>query len=115
MREVILTKIIEKQEKDKNKFTRFWDMHSGGQQKLQWSKIYVNLPEDEAKAWFYKKFGRDCEHITCSCCSEDYSVQSAETIEVLTEFFRKDFNGNEKITLEEYLNSEDVLYVEITE
>lgn len=57
-------------------WTTFWDMHSGGRQKLQWAKIYIEAPEDEAKCVFYNRFGRNPERVTCTCCGEDYSISS---------------------------------------
>ncbi len=30
-------------------FTQFWDMHSGGSQKEEFAKCYIEAPENEAK------------------------------------------------------------------
>lgn len=58
----------------------FWDMHSGGATKLPpYNKIYVEAPEDAARSYFQRKFGRDPENVTCSCCGEDYSVSQSES------------------------------------
>lgn len=70
-------------------WTRFFDMHSGGGQKLDWSHIYVDLPEKEAKRYFEDKFGRDPELVTCECCGEDYSISESETLEKATAYDRK--------------------------
>lgn len=126
-------KITEEIKKDNNKYTRFYDMSSGGRQKLQWSIVYVNLPETEAIQWFENKFGRNPYNVTCTCCGEDYSISSAETLEELTEFQRNQViknlasQKNPKISYEEYKNITDciplseylempnILYVEITD
>lgn len=51
-----------------------FDMSSGGDQKLAWSHIYIEAPEDEAKVIFERLFDRDPENITCQCCGPDYSI-----------------------------------------
>lgn len=129
--------MIEKQvinRQHEQKFTKFWDMHSGGSQKLEWSKVYVNLSESEARVWFQSKFNRDCDHVTCAHCGKDYSVSTADTLEELTHFHRNEIykHNAEKsnpnmsydeyhklgydvaITLDEYLTLPDVLYVDVT-
>lgn len=69
-------------------WTQFWDMHSGGKQKLQWAQIFVELPQDEAVAWFESRFGRSPDHVTCSCCGADYSVNESPTVEEATAYHR---------------------------
>ena len=65
-------------------WTRFCDTHSGGSQKEQWSHIYIEAPEKEARDVFYKRFGHSADHVTCSCCGEDYSVREYTTIDNAT-------------------------------
>lgn len=65
-------------------WTRFMDMHSGGEEKLPWAKIIVEMPEDEARDWFQREFGRAPDHVTCGCCGEDYSVYEEETLAEIT-------------------------------
>ena len=65
-------------------FTLFYDMHSGGGQKESFSKLAVELPENEAVEWFKNKFGHDPFNITCNCCGCDYSVSESETLDELT-------------------------------
>jgi hypothetical protein len=69
-------------------WTRFMDMHSGGGQKLDWDKILIEAPEDEARAVFYNRFGRNPDRVTCTCCGEDYSVSESETLEDATAYDR---------------------------
>ncbi|HET8685878.1 MAG TPA: hypothetical protein VFM18_04355 [Methanosarcina sp.] len=54
--------------------TEFYDMHSGGSQKLEWGKIYIELPEKEAVEYFETKFDRYPYGMTCSCCGPDYHI-----------------------------------------
>lgn len=69
-------------------WTRFMDMHSGGGQKLDWATILIEAPEAEAKAIFYARFERNPERVTCTCCGEDYSISSEESLEQITAFDR---------------------------
>lgn len=62
------------------RWTRFMDMHSGGGQKLDWGKIYIEAPEAEARVIFYNRFGRNPDRVTCTCCGEDYSVDDSESL-----------------------------------
>jgi hypothetical protein len=55
-------------------WTHFWDMHSGGERKLDWNHIYIEAPINEAKAIFYARFGRSPDRVTCTCCGPDFSV-----------------------------------------
>jgi len=58
----------------KVKIFRFYDMHSGGGQKLEHGVYYVRaFTEKEAVEIFKDKTGRDPDNVTCSCCGEDYS------------------------------------------
>lgn len=69
-------------------WTHFWDMHSGGGQKLDWGHIYIEAPEAEARGTFEKLFGRDPNHVTCNCCGEDYSVSEEESLEQASAYQR---------------------------
>jgi len=107
-------------------WTSFWDMHSGGGQKEQWSKIFIEAPQSEAEVIFQNRFGHNPYRVTCTCCGEDYSVDEHETLEHATGYhrgcaFTEDGNGflekpsgeswRHYKTLEEYLASEDVLAI----
>lgn len=82
-------------------WTHFWDMHSGGSQKLDWSHIYIEAPEEEARAIFYNRFKRNPARVTCSCCGADYSVDEELSLSESTAYHRNcadtffDSNGNE--------------------
>lgn len=55
-------------------WTRFFDMSSGGSEKLGTTTIWIEESEHEATDLFEQMFGRDPHNITCACCGEDYSV-----------------------------------------
>jgi len=88
-------------------WTQFWDMHSGGGQKLDWAKIYIEAPEQEAVSVFYSRFRRNPNRVTCTCCGPDYSITESETLEEATEYHRTFDYGPRKgtvLTIEEYLS-----------
>lgn len=62
-------------------WTRFMDMNSGGWPKLDWTSIYIEAPEDIARAIFRARFHRDPDYVTCNCCGQDYSVSESATLE----------------------------------
>lgn len=105
-------------------WTLFWDMHSGGDLKLNWSKIYVELPRDRAIEYFKTRFGRDPYNVTCSCCGEDYSISEEDTLEQVSGYHRNcayDVNTDKYvessddscyfIPLDDYRKLEDVLII----
>lgn len=69
-------------------WTRFHDMHSGGSQKEDWGRIYIEAPMEEAIVIFYNRFGHNPERVTCTCCGEDYSISEHESLAQLTAFDR---------------------------
>lgn len=69
-------------------WTHFSDMHSGGGQKLDWSDIYIEAPEDIAVRVFAAKFGRQSDYVTCQCCGEDYSVSEYDSLEEASAYKR---------------------------
>ena len=69
-------------------WTRFMDMHSGGDSKEDFGYLYVELPEEKAISYFENKFGHDPFNVTCECCGCDYSVSEYETLEAVTEYER---------------------------
>lgn len=69
-------------------WTLFWDMHSGGDTKESWEKIYIEASEEEAKLIFYNRFGHNPERVSCTCCGEDYSIYESETLEQASAFHR---------------------------
>jgi hypothetical protein len=58
--------------------THFFDLHSGGGQKLEFASLWVDLPEDKAIEWFQETFDRHPHSTTCDCCGEDYAVYEQE-------------------------------------
>lgn len=69
-------------------WTHFWDMHSGGGLKEPWHHIYIEAPKEEAKLIFYNHFGHNPERVTCTCCGEDYAINSHESLQQLTGYHR---------------------------
>ena len=69
-------------------WTRFMDMHSGGGQKLEWPRIYIEAPEEEAKRVFYAMFERNPDRVTCTCCGPDYSTDEDVSLEQATAYDR---------------------------
>lgn len=55
-------------------WTEFFDLCSGGGEKLGFGVIYIQAKEDEAVFLFEKMFNRDPHNVTCSCCGPDYYV-----------------------------------------
>lgn len=92
-------------------WTRFMDMHSGGDLKLPpYTHIYIES-DSRAKgvSIFQEKFGLHPEHITCPCCGKDYSISFGEDLAQLTGFERGcayarrgDF-GTPYLMLDEYI------------
>lgn len=75
--------------KKEGNWTTFWDMHSGGDQKLEWRLIFIEAPKKEAEGVFYSRFKRNPHRVTCTCCGEDYSVNDNDTtLEEATAFHR---------------------------
>lgn len=69
-------------------WTHFWDMHSGGDQKLTWAHVFIEAEQDRAIKLFMEAFGRDPENETCNCCGEDYSISEGESLAQLTGYHR---------------------------
>ena len=93
-------------------WTHFWDMHSGGDQKLDWSNIYIEAPEAEARSIFYARFKRNPERVTCTCCGEDYAISEHPSLEEATAYQREDTEYHKPTgsgtTLAEYRKRSDV-------
>jgi len=54
-------------------WTRFFDMSSGGGNKLPSGVIWIEAEEQKAAELFEGIFGRDPNNVTCECCGSDYS------------------------------------------
>ena len=61
-------------------WTQFHDMHSGGEQKLDWARIYIEAPESEAALIFQNAFDRNPHRVTCTCCGADYSLSESVSL-----------------------------------
>lgn len=117
-------------------WTKFWDMHSGGGTKVgSYDTIYIQASEDEARRLFEERFGRSPDHVSCSCCGEDYSVSEYDTLAEATAFRRNAEiadDGSEVVSrytypgsnnkprgrlipLDEYLGQPDVLVLFVRE
>ena len=74
---------------DKLIWVQYWDMHSGGRQKLDWAKIYIEArTESEANSIFMNIFNRDPDNVTCDCCGEDYSTWAYDSLQRATAHHR---------------------------
>ena len=69
-------------------WTLFWDMSSGGSTKHRYEKIYIEADKEEAKKIFFNRFGTNPERVSCTCCGNDYSIDSDESFEQLSGFHR---------------------------
>jgi hypothetical protein len=65
-------------------------MHGGGGQKTDYSKIYIEAPEEEARSVFYSRFGINADRVSCTCCGPDFSVSEYETLDAATEYERSE-------------------------
>jgi hypothetical protein len=102
-----------------SKWFLFWDMHSGGSEKVKGGAlIFVRAEsEDSAVEIFEKTFNRDPYHVTCNCCGADYSISEAESLAQITGYHRNcawangryverpEKYSNKVVPLDEFLNN----------
>lgn len=105
----------------------FHDMHSGGDQKEDWGHIYIECDSiEQAKIIFYNVFDHNPDRVTCTCCGNDYIINSKPDLAQLTGYERHcDLEDNvyveklnpdeakydqEYIPLESYLATVKVIY-----
>jgi hypothetical protein len=70
-------------------------MHSGGRTKQPpYETIYIEAPKEEASVIFYNRFGHNPNRVTCTCCGEDYSISSKESLEELSGYHRNAKSAN---------------------
>ena len=69
-------------------WTEFYDLCSGGKQKLAWRQIFIQASMPEAMVIFFNVFGRHAGNITCSCCGPDYWITEHESLDETTELAR---------------------------
>jgi hypothetical protein len=111
-------------------WTQFWDMCSGGGKKEKWEQIYIeSASEQEAMVIFWWRFGHNPERVSCTCCGEDYSISSHESLSVLTGYHRgcdwdkasgnyaerPDPGRNKYIPLDEYMKLPECLFIAASE
>lgn len=99
-------------------WTHFWDMSSGGDQKLDFHHCFIEAPKSEAKTIFYNRFGRNPDRVTCTCCGSDYSISEYPTIDEATEYHRSSraiFGPKTDLTVQEYEKSEGVKFIRADE
>jgi hypothetical protein len=94
------------------KWTQFHDMHSGGGQKEDFARLYIEAPEDEACRIFYAKFGHSPHRVTCTCCGEDYSVSEYDSLEQATAYDRNCRYAQRKIKKPDGSYTYDGFYLE---
>ena len=69
-------------------WTHFYDMRSGGGQKLKWPHIFIEASEAEAALIFYNRFARNPYCVTCTCCGPDYFLREHEDLAQATAYER---------------------------
>jgi len=105
--------------------TQFKDMHSGGKAKTSYENIYIEASESDAIDFFKSWFSRDPSQITCSCCGQDFSVRSYDSLEQATGYERncvyedgryiekpKSYSGSSRklLTVDELLDKDSVAF-----
>lgn len=104
------TEIIKTTEKSpKNNWTSFWDMHSGGGTKTPYEMIFIEADEEEAIKIFKDKFDQDPTDTACSCCGQNFSIDSYKSLEEATEFHRQNYTTKGLISIEAYSKKDSVL------
>jgi len=93
--------------RDTSKWTKFYDMHSGGGRKLEWELIFINADEITAIKIFEKMFDRDPTNVTCSCCGEDYAIHEYTSIDKATSYYRG------KMSIEQYMESDGAVFITV--
>lgn len=92
----------------------------GGLKEKPYDVIYIQADGEEAKTIFYNKFKHNPERVTCTCCGQDYSISSEETLEQLSAFHRElKFDRESKlyietdssISMEDYKARKDTLII----
>lgn len=77
-------------------WTQFWDMHGGGGSKEPQDKIYIEAEsQEQAELIFQNRFGHNPHRVTCTCCGEDYAVDSHESLAQLTGYHRNCHHGKD--------------------
>jgi len=92
-------------------WTRFLDMHSGGELKQPpYKVVYIEAELEQAKRVFYHRFSHNPDRVTCTCCGPDYNVDESPTIEEATEYDRNPGYGDPK-TMEQLKSDGEHLFI----
>ena len=67
-------------------WTKFYDMHSGGDAKTEWEVIVFEAKKKDAIKYANWKWGIHPDNVTCTCCGEDFSVSTYETLDDAVKF-----------------------------
>lgn len=98
--------MIEYIKRNNSKWTCFFDMSSGGGEKLPWGIIYIEAPEHEAIEIFKNRFDYDPNNVTCDCCGLDFSITEHETLSEASYLYRG------KQSVEEYAQDPRILIMQ---
>lgn len=94
-----------------SKWTQFRDMHSGGFVKIYpFECIYIEADQETAERIFMEKFHRYPNHVTCTCCGEDYSIMEYDSLADATEYERTLY-GKKVIPLKEFIKDRNSLFL----
>lgn len=63
------------------KATIFFDMSSGGKEKLPWTLIIIEADKPKAIEVFELKWHRNPHNVTCNCCGSDYSISEYKSLD----------------------------------
>lgn len=97
------------------------DMNSGGGIKEPpYEYIFIEADKEGAKVIFYNRFHHNPERVSCTCCGEDYSISSEESLALASAHDRGcKFSREQRqydlesasISLEHYLSRDNVLAI----
>ena len=102
-----------------NKWTLFWDMHSGGGTKEEpYDQIYIELPKETAIIYFFNRFGHNPNRVTCTCCGKDYSISESLNLEEASAYHRdcncpngNDYDLTSGKSMKEHCEQKNVLII----
>ena len=70
-------------------WTRFWDMHTGGKEKMKFTTVFVEAPKDEAIQIFKDRFLIDpTKYSCCNYCGMDYAIDTYDDLSEASLHFR---------------------------
>jgi len=109
-------------------WVHFWDMHSGGGNKIgTYEHIYIQAEFSRAMDLFPALFGRDPQDVTCQHCGPDFTIDESDNLYQSTGYHRgcaMDADGKytewadavtpwarEYAPLHDYIQQEDVCIV----